>query len=183
MKLRPRLSAVDCAILGGAEMSVRRLSWKETAERSVDHRDRRDLDRGRWLFHGQRRRPRFGWGVPACAEIADRYPPETVTMIGSERVEIPFTSWECPGYNADTFDEDMPLLRVGPDGKVLVNGEMRDGVQLDVRALVGGEVVQLDVAIKREEALINLPEGAGSLLVRMCTADARCANYEADIGS
>lgn len=127
--------------------------------------------------------PSAASGTSACVEMAGVYPPGTVTLVGLERVEVPFTSWECAGYNQDTFEEDLPVFRVGRDHEVVVKVEMRDGAELDVRAVTAGDQVHLDAAVDGDAASVTLPEGTESVIVRMCTADGRCANYEADVGS
>lgn len=73
--------------------------------------------------------------------MAGVYPPSAVTLVGSESIEVPFTSWECPGYNQDTFEEDQPVLRPGPAAEIRVEVEIRDGAVLDIRANTVSEEV------------------------------------------
>lgn len=118
-----------------------------------------------------------------CVEMTGVYPPASVTLVGSERVEVPFTSRECTRYNQDSFEEDHPVLRPGLDGRMDVEVGIRDGTVLDIRASTVNDEVHLEVVREDKGASVSLPEGTRSVFIRMCTADGRCANYEADVAS
>lgn len=75
------------------------------------------------------------------------------------------------------------VLLVGPDRDMRVDVEIREGAALDIRAVTVDEEVHLDADSDEDGAFVSLPEGTESVFVRMCTADGRCANYKADVGS
>lgn len=112
--------------------------------------------------------PNAGAGTSPCVEMAGVYRPGTVTLVGSERVEVPYTSWECTGYNQDTLEEDQPVLRPGPDDAMHVEVEIRDGAALDIRASTVNDEVRLEVVYEDDGASVSLPEGTQSVFVRMC---------------
>lgn len=69
-----------------------------------------------------------------CADLKGVYPPESVTVVGSERVEAPFASWGCGGYDSGPLVDGIPDLPVGPAPEVRIEVPLTDGGTLEVRA-------------------------------------------------
>ncbi len=116
-----------------------------------------------------------------CGDLPRSYPPATINVAGAEEVEVPWTSWSCPGYDADTLDEPAPAIDLGPDRSIGLSTPIEDGAELEVRVSVAGEWVYLEVEAEAPLQEITIPPGGTSLFVRMCTDDGRCANYQADL--
>ena len=109
------------------------------------------------------------------------YPPDTILVDGIESVEIPYTSWSCPGYDSDTFEDELPVLRGAADGHVMVRVELRDDPTFELRAETATEQLTLDAEVQDDALKVRLPDATESLWIRLCTGDGRCANYEATV--
>jgi hypothetical protein len=117
-----------------------------------------------------------------CAELKGVYPPESVTVVAAEAVEAPFTAWGCQGYDSEGTVEGIPALLVGPAQEVRIEVPLEDGGQLEVRALTPTGERRLDVSADGDShAVALLPEESTGLLIRLCTNDGRCANYEVNL--
>lgn len=120
---------------------------------------------------------------PVCMAESGEYPPETIVITGMEQVDVPYTSWSCPGYDSDRFADEFPFLKVGATGEVSIDGEFRDDPSVEIRARTPVDQVSVDGEIDGESLAFQLPAAAEHLWVRVCTKDGRCANYEADVGT
>jgi hypothetical protein len=116
-----------------------------------------------------------------CVAMLGEYPPDTIVMEGVRPVDVPFTSWSCPGYDSDTFAEQLPTLTSAPTGEVTIEVEFRDDPVFEIRAQTKSEEISLDGEIEGESLTFRLPVATEHLWVRLCTSDGRCANYEADV--
>lgn len=117
--------------------------------------------------------------VPACsADCSDsvaEYPPPAIRIEG---VDVPWTAWQCVGYNADTMDGPT-TIEVSGDGLVEIEVPLDDGALVEVRANLADE--QVTLAAERDLSY-RLPDGATSLDVSVCTEDDRCGFYRPELG-
>jgi hypothetical protein len=117
-----------------------------------------------------------------CAELKGVYPPESVTVVAVEAVEAPYTAWGCQGYDSGPLVEDIPDLPVGPTQEIRIEVAVKDGGELEVRALTPKGERRLDVdADGQSHTVAPLPEESTGLFIRLCTNDGRCANYEVSL--
>ncbi|MGD2103319.1 MAG: hypothetical protein PVG83_13900 [Acidimicrobiia bacterium] len=119
----------------------------------------------------------------ACAAAMGEYPPDTILMRGPQDLAVPHTSWSCPGFDSDTFAERLPTLVVAESREVRIEVEIRDDPVFDVRAFTESEQVSLESEGEGDSLTVRLPRKTQRLLVRLCTSDGRCANYEAEVES
>jgi hypothetical protein len=112
-------------------------------------------------------------GGDQCGDSPGSYPPATIKVTGAETVAVHWTSWSCPGYNADTMEEPVPVALEGDNLRLDV--AIEDGAELDVR--FDGEAVDVDPGASSQDVVV--PADASAIFVRLCTDDGRCANYEA----
>ena len=117
-------------------------------------------------------------GVDNCVAMMGEYPPDTILVESVESVEVPYTSWSCPGYDSDTFEDELPVLRSAADAQVTVTVEFRDDPTFEIRAETATERVTLDAEVQDELLKVRLPDATESLWIRLCTGDGRCASYE-----
>lgn len=115
----------------------------------------------------------FGLSSGHCGDSPGSYPPATITVTGAETVAVPWTSWSCTGYNADTMEE--PVLIALKGDTVRLDVPIENGAELEVR--IDGEAVDVDPGASSQEVV--LPADASAIFLRLCTDDGRCANYEA----
>ena len=120
-------------------------------------------------------------GDPDCHEMLGKYPPETIVIEGLRPVDVPYTSWSCLGYDADTFKEQLPTLSSSANGEMTMTVAFRDDPIFEIRAETATERIALDGEVEGESVTFRLPEATERLWVRMCTSDGRCANYEAAV--
>jgi hypothetical protein len=121
----------------------------------------------------------LGFGNDQCGDEPGSYPPPTITIVGTQPVAVPWTSWSCTGYASDTFEEPVPLP-VESD-TVRLDVPIHDGAELEVRVEQDGHWVGIEVDPAGESQHIVIPAAGTSLFVRLCTDDGRCANYEASL--
>lgn len=114
----------------------------------------------------------FGLGGDQCGDSPGSYPPATIKVTGAETVAVPWTSWSCSTYAADTFEEPVPVALEGDT--VRLDVPIEGGAELEVR--IDGEAVEVDPGASSQDVVV--PADAGEILVRLCTDDGRCANYE-----
>jgi hypothetical protein len=125
-----------------------------------------------WLLAGCAGSP-FGLGGDQCRDSPGSYPPATITVTGAEPVAVPWTSWSCLGYDADTFEGPVPVALGGDT--VRMDVPIEDGAELEVR--FDGTAVDVDPGASSQAVVV--PPAASAIFVRLCTDDGRCANYEA----
>jgi len=118
-------------------------------------------------------------GLSGCDRQVGEYPPDSMTLVGSTRVEVPYSSWSCPGYHADNFLEP-PSLEIGDDLKIAFEVPIEDGATIELNAVVDGERFPLSITDVGSQA-VEVPAGAEEISIRVCTADLRCAMYVADL--
>jgi hypothetical protein len=111
-----------------------------------------------------------------CQDFLGVYPPDHIVVTGADSVEVPHIAWECPGYNSDSMD---PPPSVAPDSEqqLRVDVTLEEGSLVEVR--VGDEPAPVDPA-PTEGAnfwVFEIPDPAEPLIVRICSADDRCALY------
>lgn len=106
--------------------------------------------------------------------MLDIYPPPTIRLIGAAPSLIPlipWTSWECSGYNANTWETPTEVA-LEADRRLAVDVALKDDASLTVR-IEGQETSPLP------GEMFVLPPGEIDLLIRLCTGDGRCATYSA----
>jgi len=114
-----------------------------------------------------------------CQDSLGDYPPPHIVVTGVESVEVPHIAWECPGYNSDSMD---PPPSVTPDAERQLRVEMTLEEDSTVEVRVGDESALLDPGPTEgaNSWVVEIPDPAEPLRVRVCAADDRCALYWAN---
>lgn len=122
--------------------------------------------------------------VPACSapceEMLGVFPPPVITVTGAETVEVPHIAWSCDDFHSDTID---PPPSVVPDdeGRVTVSLDLEEGSSIEV-TLDGAQAVVDPAPVAGANSWtfqVGRPEEP--LVVRVCSADERCAMYWANL--
>jgi len=114
-----------------------------------------------------------------CQDFLGVYPPDHIVVTGAESVEVPHIAWECPGYNSDSID---PPPSVAPDSEQRLHVEVALEEGSTVEARFGNQEVPVDPApVEGPNSWVFLvPDPAEPLIVRLCSAEDRCALYWAN---
>ncbi len=112
-------------------------------------------------------------------------PPQSVRFVGEVEQVVPFQSWSCPGYDADSFADhaDFPVTSKG--GKVDVYFESGPATRVSAVAWTVAEP-RRDVSLAVDEFgtghvrfVVPDPDVAWVIRVRLATVDERVAYYDA----
>lgn len=117
-----------------------------------------------------------------CSDAVGEYPPDTITLaVAGAAVAVPWSSWECPGYNADSFIEPVVVEgRAGSPAEIQLRAEEDSRVRVAAHPADGGSWVDLPVeSLDGSGWVFALPSEGHELRVRVCSADGRCATYVA----
>jgi hypothetical protein len=111
-----------------------------------------------------------------CQDSLGVYPPDHIVVTGAESMEVPHIAWECPGYNSDSID---PPPSVVPDSEQRLQVEiaLEEGSTVEVR--FGNQEQPVDPApVEGPNSWVFLVPGSSEpLIVRLCSAEDRCALY------
>lgn len=109
-------------------------------------------------------------------------PPSTIAVTGSSTQTVEFTSWQCPGYNADS--SDVTNVTVRPDGGgslEIFAGPLGTGANTTIRLETDAAdrlwVLEGDGPWRIET------DGPGTVKVWACTEDERCALYRFEVAA
>ena len=118
-----------------------------------------------------------------CSDARGSYPPESIEFVGRATVSVPFASWACPGYDSEGPGAAGVTIQPGVDGRVSIEAPIRDDAQVEVRfrPAAGGAENGFTSDVPGPWTIAT--SEPGSIVVRLCTADDRCATYIADVGS
>lgn len=112
-------------------------------------------------------------------------PPQSVRFVGETDQVVPFQSWSCPGYDADSFSDpgDFPVTAKG--GKVDVYFESGPATRVSAVAWTISEP-RSDASLEVDEIgeghvrfVVPDPDVAWVIRVRLATVDGRVAYYDA----